>query len=122
MKGLSRGQPATRWHWRHIGLLKSGPLMKPTASHPGAEGGLLCLSKHCGGIGEAWQCGIQTISEYSLGSLAELSYILLLPRHLGYLQSQEWGELEALRDHAGCLTWGLYRALGEKSKAQRSRS
>jgi four helix bundle protein len=58
----------------------------------------------------------------SLGSLAELSYILLLARDLGYLQSEEWGELEALRDHAGCLTWGLYRALGEKGKAQRSRS
>ena len=58
----------------------------------------------------------------SLGSLAELSYILLLARDLDYLKSEQWGELEALRDHAGRLTWGLYRALGEKGKPQRSRS
>jgi four helix bundle protein len=53
----------------------------------------------------------------SLGSLAELSYILLLARDLDYLKSEQWGELEALRDHAGRLTWGLYRALGEKGKS-----
>jgi four helix bundle protein len=52
----------------------------------------------------------------SLGSLAELSYILLLARELDYLKSEEWGEIEALRDHAGRLTWGLYRALEGKSK------
>ena|SRR5690242_21514640 len=47
----------------------------------------------------------------SLGSLAELSYILLLARDLEYLRTGEWGELEALRDHAGRLTWGLYRSI-----------
>jgi four helix bundle protein len=52
----------------------------------------------------------------SLGSLAELSYILLLARDLDYLKSEVWGEIEALRDHAGRLTWGLYRALEGKSK------
>jgi four helix bundle protein len=52
----------------------------------------------------------------SLGSLAELSYILLLARDLDYLKSEEWGEIEALRDHAGRLTWGLYRALEGKSR------
>jgi four helix bundle protein len=49
--------------------------------------------------------------DISLGSLAELSYILLLARDLNYLKAEEWGELEALRDHAGRLTWGLYKAL-----------
>jgi four helix bundle protein len=53
----------------------------------------------------------------SLGSLAELSYILILARDLGYLKPEEWGELEALRDHAGRLTWGLYRALEGKATA-----
>jgi four helix bundle protein len=52
----------------------------------------------------------------SLGSLAELSYILLLARDLDYLKSEEWGEIEALRDHAGRLTWGLYRAIEGKAK------
>ena len=47
----------------------------------------------------------------SLGSLAELSYILLLARDLGYMKPEEWGEIEAIRDHAGRLTWGLYRSL-----------
>jgi four helix bundle protein len=54
----------------------------------------------------------------SLGSLAELSYILLLARDLEYLRAEEWGELEALRDHAGRLTSGLYRALGSKGKSE----
>jgi four helix bundle protein len=52
----------------------------------------------------------------SLGSLAELSYILRLACDLDYLKAEEWGEIEALRDHAGRLTWGLYRALEGKSK------
>jgi four helix bundle protein len=47
----------------------------------------------------------------SLGSLADLSYLLLLARDLGYLTPDLWGELEALRDHTGKLTWGLYRAI-----------
>jgi four helix bundle protein len=52
--------------------------------------------------------------DMSLGSLSELSYLLLLSRDLGYLTSDKWGELEAIRDHAGRLTWGLYRALNGK--------
>jgi four helix bundle protein len=50
----------------------------------------------------------------SMGSLAELSYICVLARDLGYLKAEVWGELEALRDHAGRLTWGLYRAISAK--------
>ena len=41
----------------------------------------------------------------------------LLARDLGYLKPEEWGEIEALRDHAGRLTWGLYRAIDRKSEA-----
>jgi len=58
----------------------------------------------------------------SLGSLAELSYILRLARDLKYLKPEQWGEIEALRDHAGRLTWGLYRAIRGKSKALRGNS
>jgi four helix bundle protein len=52
--------------------------------------------------------------DLGLGSLSELAYILMLCRDLGYLAPHEWGELEALRDHAGRLTWGLYRSLGSR--------
>lgn len=52
--------------------------------------------------------------DISLGSLAELSYIFLLARDLGYIKAEIWGEIEAIRDHAGRLTWGLYRALAAK--------
>ena len=55
----------------------------------------------------------------ALGSLAELSYCLLLARDLGYLRHEQWGELEALRDHAGKLTWGLYRSI-TRGSGQRS--
>lgn len=54
----------------------------------------------------------------SLGSISELSYALKLGRALGYLKAEEWGETEALRDHAGRLTWGLYRSLDSKRAAR----
>ena len=47
----------------------------------------------------------------AVGSLSELTYILMLARDLGYLRPEAWGETEAVRDHAGRLTWGLYRSL-----------
>lgn len=54
--------------------------------------------------------------DVSLGSLSELSYILLLARDLSYFKVEEWGEIEALRDHAGRLTWGLYRSVSAKKR------
>ncbi|HRZ09824.1 MAG TPA: four helix bundle protein [Gemmatimonadales bacterium] len=47
------------------------------------------------------------------GSLAEIQVYLLLAKELGYMTPAAWGELEALRDHTGMLTWGLYRSLRE---------
>jgi len=47
------------------------------------------------------------------GSLAELKVYLLLAMELGYMSKAVWGELEALRDHAGMLTWGLYKSMKE---------
>lgn len=49
--------------------------------------------------------------DVAIGSLAEVSYYLKLALDLGYLRRAQWGELEALRDHAGRLTWGLNRAI-----------
>jgi len=60
--------------------------------------------------------------DISLGSLSELSYILQLARDLGYLKPEEWGEVEALRDHAGRLTWGLYRAVDRTSPSAQRKS
>jgi four helix bundle protein len=51
-----------------------------------------------------------------LGSISELTYILRLARDLGYLKRDVWGETEALRDHAGRLTWGLYRTVAGYSR------
>jgi four helix bundle protein len=56
----------------------------------------------------------------ALGSISELTYILLLARDLGYMKREEWGEIEAMRDHAGRLTWGLYRALEPKAISSRA--
>lgn len=45
------------------------------------------------------------------GALAEIQVYLLLAKELGYLTPAAWGELEALRDHTGMLTWGLCRSV-----------
>ena len=57
--------------------------------------------------------------DIALGSIAELTYILLLAKDLGYLKPEAWGEIEALRDHAGRLTWGLYRSITRSPGASR---
>ncbi len=51
----------------------------------------------------------------SLGSLAELSYTLLAAKDVGLLSIGSYGEVEALRDHANQLTWGLYRAVSQRA-------
>ncbi len=53
--------------------------------------------------------------DISLGSLSELSYILRLASDLGFLDQTRGTELEIARDHAGRLTWGLYRAVSRSS-------
>ena len=52
--------------------------------------------------------------DIAIGSLAEVQVYLLLAKELGYLSRAAWGELEALRDHAEMLTWGLYRSIGAR--------
>lgn len=46
--------------------------------------------------------------DIALGSLSELTYALLFAREIGLLAEDEWKELDALREEAGRLTWGLY--------------
>jgi len=47
----------------------------------------------------------------SLGSLAELSYLLIVAQDLGLLGPPQFSRLETLRNRAGFLTWRLYRSL-----------
>ncbi len=47
----------------------------------------------------------------ALGSLTEVAYLLELARDLKLLDQSTFCELEIARDHAGKLTWGLYRSL-----------
>ncbi len=49
--------------------------------------------------------------DISVGSLAELAYILRLVRDLKLLSESDWSRLEALRGRAGFTTWQLYRAV-----------
>jgi len=52
--------------------------------------------------------------DMAIGSLAEVQVYLIMAKELGYSDPAEWGELEALRDHAGMLAWGLYRSIGAR--------
>jgi four helix bundle protein len=45
----------------------------------------------------------------SLGSLAELSYLLLFSRDRGLCGEAEWRALDSHRDQTGKLVYGLYR-------------
>jgi four helix bundle protein len=48
---------------------------------------------------------------YSVGSLAELGFALLLAREAGILRAPDWNQLETLRTRAAQLTAGLLRAV-----------
>jgi four helix bundle protein len=49
--------------------------------------------------------------DISLGSLSELSYLLLFARDRGVLTPNAWKQLTAQRETVGALTWGLYRTM-----------
>jgi four helix bundle protein len=49
--------------------------------------------------------------DISLGSLAELEYILRLCRELGMLDDARAAELTELQSAASKVTWGLYRKM-----------
>ena len=54
--------------------------------------------------------------DISLGSLAELAFILRLARDLGYVSDQAWRGIDELRRRAGFLTWRLYRSVSAAVK------
>jgi four helix bundle protein len=49
--------------------------------------------------------------DVALGSVTELQVALRLARDRGYLSAESWAQLERLRNRAGAVTWGLYRAV-----------
>lgn len=53
--------------------------------------------------------------DVSIGSLAELSYLLRCAKDLGFLSEPRWVELERCRDHAAAVTWKLYKSLGSRA-------
>jgi four helix bundle protein len=55
--------------------------------------------------------------DIAIGSLSEVGHALLVARDLGYLSSEQWKELDDLRDKAGKLVWGLTLALDGKKKS-----
>ena len=59
--------------------------------------------------------------DISLGSLAELSYLVRFARDRGLLSEQQWIALEAVRDETGKLLYGLYRRVREPSPPERYR-
>lgn len=57
---------------------------------------------------------LRRFMDMSLGSLSELAYCLRLARDLGYLPDDERKEMDAERDHAGKLLWGLYEKVRDR--------
>jgi four helix bundle protein len=54
--------------------------------------------------------------DIALGSMAEVTYQLILARDLGYLTATQYDELEALRNRAGKLLWGLSQTAMQRGK------
>jgi four helix bundle protein len=56
--------------------------------------------------------------DMSLGSLSELSYLLLFSRERGFLSIEDWKHLDSLRNRAGQLIWCLYRSIQRSALAK----
>ena len=54
--------------------------------------------------------------DIALGSMAEVTYQLMLARDLGYLTREQYADLEKLRNHAGKLLWGPSKTAMERGK------
>jgi four helix bundle protein len=57
---------------------------------------------------------LRRYADIGLGSLSELSCLLRVARDLGYLSHERWDALDAMRDAAGKLVYGLARALSKR--------
>ncbi|MEO8200308.1 MAG: hypothetical protein ABI679_07300 [Gemmatimonadota bacterium] len=68
-------------------------------------------------IQDFWRC-----CEDASASLARLASELLISRDMNLIGPRTYGELEALRDHAARLTWGLSASLKKKMAAQNGKT
>jgi four helix bundle protein len=63
------------------------------------------------GAGRRGRADFARFLDSSLGSLAEIAYLLMLAKDLALLQTEDYEKLEDLRKRAGGLTWRLVRGL-----------
>lgn len=65
--------------------------------------------------------GVRELSRFlgiALGSLSEVSYLLMFARDRNLLADDEWERLDKLRNRVGKLTWGLLQAVDGRRKAK----
>jgi four helix bundle protein len=55
--------------------------------------------------------------DIALGSLSELSYLLLFSRDRGVLDDEAFRSLEQMRNEAGTLTWRLYSCMSRAASS-----
>jgi four helix bundle protein len=55
--------------------------------------------------------------DISLGSLSELSYLLRFSHDRLLLDTADWQRLDALRNRAGKLVWGLYKCVRKRARS-----
>jgi four helix bundle protein len=67
------------------------------------------------GTGRRGTRELKRFVEITLGSLAEVEYLLTLAGDVGVIEAEEQNLLRALVDRAGQLTGGLHRALRKQT-------
>jgi four helix bundle protein len=67
------------------------------------------------GTGRRGTRELKRFVEITLGSLAEVEYLLTLAGDIGVIEAEEQNLLRALVDRAGQLTGGLHRALRKRT-------
>jgi four helix bundle protein len=73
------------------------------------------------GVAKRGQREFRRFLDMALGSMSELSYILLVARELGLLDKEKWESLDAQRNRAGKLLWRLYEAVQRRAQTQDGR-
>ena len=55
--------------------------------------------------------------DIAIGSLSELTYLLIFARDRGYLTQEEWRELDAQRSKLGRELWSTYKGVARKAES-----
>jgi|SRR5689334_132434 len=113
---MQRYERFEAWHWAHRLALE---VYTATESWPVAERyGLVAQTRRAAlsvptniaeGVGRQGRRELAHYLSISLGSLAELSYLLRFGRDRGMCSSGDHERLERLRSKVGGLAYGLYR-------------